>query len=194
MMVTVALFGVLTLVALAPIAIALSAKPNATGFVYGACLIVTLILFLLALHSLLEHPAASTITLPLGLPWLGAHFKIDPLSAFFLVVVNLGAAAASLFALGYGRHEESPQRVLPFFPVYLAAMNLVVLADDAFSFLLSWELMSLSSWALVITDHRRAENRRAGYVYLLMASFGTLTLLLAFGLTLFVSFKIEVAR
>ena len=182
MMVTVALFGVLTLVALAPIAIALSAKPNATGFVYGACLIVTLILFLLALHSLLEHPAASTITLPLGLPWLGAHFKIDPLSAFFLVVVNLGAAAASLFALGYGRHEESPQRVLPFFPVYLAAMNLVVLADDAFSFLLSWELMSLSSWALVITDHRRAENRRAGYVYLLMASFGTLTLLLAFGL------------
>ena len=182
MMVTVALFGVLTLVALAPIAVAMSASPNATGFVYGACLIVTLILFLLALHSLLDHPAASTITLPLGLPWLGAHFRIDPLAAFFLVVVNLGAAAASLFALGYGRHEETPQRVLPFFPVYLAAMNLVVLADDAFSFLLSWELMSLSSWALVIADHRRVENRHAGFVYLLMASFGTLTLLLAFGL------------
>ena len=112
-MVTAALFGVLALVVLAPIAIMLSASPNATGFVYGASLIVTLILFLLALNILFEHPVAATITLPLGLPWLGAHFRIDALSAFFLVVVNLGGAAASLFALGYGRHEETPQRVLP---------------------------------------------------------------------------------
>ena len=54
-------------------------------------------------------------------------------SAFFLAVVNLGAAAASLFALGYGRHEHAPQRVLPFYPAFLAGMNLVVLADDAFT-------------------------------------------------------------
>ncbi|MDO8875806.1 MAG: hydrogenase 4 subunit B [Pseudolabrys sp.] len=181
-MISYALFGVLALVAIAPIAVALSASPNAISVVYGACLIVTLILFLLALETLFSHPAASTVTLPLGLPWLGAHFRIDPLSAFFLVTVNLGGAAASLFALGYGRHEEAPQRVLPFFPVYLAAMNLVVLADDAFTFLVSWEFMSLSSWALVIANHRVQENMRAGYVYLLMASFGTLTLLLAFGL------------
>ena len=125
---------------------------------------------------------SSTVTLPLGLPWLGAHFRIDALAAFFLVVVNLGGAAASLFALGYGRHEHSPQRVLPFYPAYLAAMNLVVMADDAFSFLVSWEFMSLTSWALVIAHHRIAENVRAGYIYLLMASFGTLALLLAFGL------------
>ena len=97
-------------------------------------------------------------------------------------MVNLGGAAASLFALGYGRHERSPGRVLPFYPAYLAAMNLVVLADDAFSFLVSWEFMSLTSWALVVAHHRERENLRAGYVYLLMASFGTLALLLAFGL------------
>ncbi len=181
-MISIALFGVLALVAIAPIAVATSASPNATGIVYGACLIVTLILFLIALEILFAHPAASTVVLPLGLPWLGAHFRIDPLAAFFLVVVNLGGAAASLFALGYGRHEDSPQRVLPFFPVYLATMNLVVLADDAFTFLVSWEFMSLSSWALVIAHHRVQENMRAGYVYLLMAGFGTLTLLLAFGL------------
>jgi hydrogenase-4 component B len=160
----------------------MSASPNVTGFVYGACLIVTLVLFLIALQVLFEHPAAATVTLPLGLPFIGAHFRIDPLAAFFLIVVNLGGAAASLFALGYGRHEETPQRVLPFFPIYLAAMNLVVLADDAFTFLVSWEFMSLSSWALVIAHHRVQENMRAGYVYLLMAGFGTLTLLLGFGL------------
>jgi formate hydrogenlyase subunit 3/multisubunit Na+/H+ antiporter MnhD subunit len=61
-------------------------------------------------------------------------------------------------------------------------MNLVVLADDAFTFLLTWEFMSLSSWALVMAHHRQSDNTRAGYIYLLMASFGTLSLLLAFGL------------
>jgi formate hydrogenlyase subunit 3/multisubunit Na+/H+ antiporter MnhD subunit len=116
------------------------------------------------------------------LPWLGAHLRLDALSAFFLAVVDLGALTASLFALGYGEHESAPERVVPFFPAFLAGMTLVVLADDAFTFLLSWEFMSLTSWALVISHHRVPENVRAGYIYLLMASFGTLALLLAFGL------------
>ena len=80
------------------------------------------------------------------------------------------------------RHEQAPHRVLPFFPAFLAGMNLVVLADDAFTFLLSWEFMSLASWALVMAHHRERDNARAGYIYLVMASFGTLALLLAFGL------------
>ena len=71
---------------------------------------------------------------------------------------------------------------MPFYPAFLAGMTLVVLADDAFTFLVSWEFMSLTSWALVMAHHRVPENVRAGYVYLVMASFGTLTLLLAFGL------------
>src|SRR5205807_2990874 len=125
---------------------------------------------------------ASAFTLPVGLPWLGAHFRLDHLASFFLLVVNFGGAIASLYGLGYGRHESAPQRLLPFFPAFLAGMNLVVLADDAFSYLLCWEFMSLASWALVMAHHREAGNAKAGYVYLVMASFGTLTLLLAFGL------------
>ena len=183
MMVVYALYGVAALLALAPTAIAIGASPRGNGLIYGASLIVTLTLCVLALLSLFEYSDRfSTAILPLGLPWLGAHFRIDALAAFFLVVVNLGGAAASLFALGYGRHEHSPQRVLPFYPAYLAAMNLVVMADDAFSFLVSWEFMSLTSWALVIAHHQVRENLRAGYIYLLMASFGTLALLLGFGL------------
>ena len=61
-------------------------------------------------------------------------------------------------------------------------MNLVVVAADAFTFLFAWEFMSLSSWALVMAHHRDPANAHAGYVYLVMASFGTLSLLLAFGL------------
>ncbi len=72
--------------------------------------------------------------------------------------------------------------MLPFYPLFIAAMNLVTVADDAFSFLFSWEFMSLSSWALVMAHDQVRENVRAGYIYLVMASFGTLALLLAFGL------------
>src|SRR4051812_13102283 len=182
LMVASALYCIAALVGLATVAIALGASARGRVVVYGASLIITLILFAIALFCLLGYPNSPTVVLPLGLPWLGAHFRIDALAAFFLLVVNLGGAAASLFALGYGRHEHSPQRVLPFYPAYLAAMNLVVITDDAFSFLVSWEFMSLTSWALVIANHRVAENLRAGYIYLLMASFGTLALLLSFGL------------
>jgi hydrogenase-4 component B len=156
----------------------------ATRAVYGGTLVVSVVAFAVALIALLGDggQVSPEVVLPLGLPWVGARFAIDALSAFFLVVITLGAAAASLYGLGYGRHEHEPQRVLPFFPGYVAGMMLVVMAADAFSFLVSWEFMSLSSWALVLAHHRDAENRRAAYVYILMASFGTFALLLAFGL------------
>jgi formate hydrogenlyase subunit 3/multisubunit Na+/H+ antiporter MnhD subunit len=153
-------------------------RPEATKLVYGASLAISLVALLAALLA----GGDSAAVLPLGIPWLGAHFRLDALSRFFLVVVNLGAAAASLYALGYGRHEHEPQRVLPFYPAFLAGMNLVVVADDPYSFLFAWELMSLASWALVMSHHREAGNARAGFVYLLMASFGAFALLLGFGL------------
>ena len=112
-----------------------------------------------ALAHLLGAAAPFGLTLPLGVPWLGAHFRLDALSAFFLIVVDLGAVSASLFALGYGEHETAPQRVLPFYAAFLAGMTLVVLADDAYTFLFSWEFMSLTSWALVMSHHRVAGKR-----------------------------------
>ncbi len=183
MSVEIALWSVALLLGTAVLATARGGSPKAPGLVYRACLAVTAVAAASALAELLALPAPRTaLTLPLGLPWIGARFQIDALSAFFLVVVNLGGAVASLYGIGYGRHETASPRVLPFFPAFLAGMNLVVLADDAFTFLLSWEFMSLTSWALVMAHHREDASRRAGYIYLVMASFGTLTLLLAFGL------------
>ena len=167
----------------AVLAIVLSRSKIATAIIYSATLVASAIALIGSIHWLLGDTASATdLTLPIGLPWLGAHFRLDRLASFFLVVVNLGGVSASLYGLGYGHHEEAPQRVLPFFPAFLAGMNLVVLADDAFSYLLCWEFMSLVSWALVMAHHREAGNAKAGYVYLVMASFGTLALLLAFGL------------
>src|SRR5579864_8095104 len=181
MQVDILLFCVLAFLLTAAIAVCLAKRAAATALVYGAATVVSAIACATALTSLLNNQTASA-RLPLGLPWLGSSFHLDPLSAFFLVVVNLGAAAASLYGLGYGRHEPAPERVLPFFAAFLAGMNLVVLADDAFTFLLAWEFMSLISLALVVSHHRSQDNLRAGYVYILMASFGTFALLLGYGL------------
>jgi formate hydrogenlyase subunit 3/multisubunit Na+/H+ antiporter MnhD subunit len=171
------------LLGLAVLAIVLSRSKIATAVIYSATLAVSAIALIGSIRWLLGGTANATdLTLPIGLPWLGAHFRLDALASFFLVVVNLGGAAASLYGLGYGHHEPAPHRVLPFFAAFLAGMNLVVLADDAFTFLVSWEFMSLVSWALVMAHHREEGNARAGYIYLVMAGFGTLALLLAFGL------------
>ncbi|MDR3513594.1 MAG: hydrogenase 4 subunit B [Caulobacteraceae bacterium] len=163
-------------------AIGLARRPRTGALIYAASGIVSLIAAAVALNALLSAGPPALATLPLGLPWVGARFRLDALAAAFLLVVDLGGAVASLYAIGYGAHEREPQRILPFYPVFLAAMNLVVLADDAFGFLVAWEVMSISSWALVLAHHKDPANRRAAHLYLVMASFGALCLLLGFGL------------
>ena len=75
-MVTYVLLGVLAFIALAALAIAFSSSSRATELVYGASLAVASALCICGLIALLgPRGAASTTTLPLGLPWLGAHFR-----------------------------------------------------------------------------------------------------------------------
>jgi hydrogenase-4 component B len=179
-MITAMLACIVLLLALAPAGAFVTRFPAAGNIVYGGSAAISAASFLIALLSIDAGP--SSVTLPLGLPWIGAHFSMDPLAAFFLAVVGLGSAVASIYALGYGRHEHEPQRVLPFYPAFLAGLNLVVIAADAFSFLFAWELMSLASWALVMSHHRESGTTHAGYVYIVMASFSGLALLLCFGL------------
>jgi hydrogenase-4 component B len=183
MAVSATLWSIAFLLGTAVLAAVVHRAGIATRLIYGCCLAACLVMLGVACIQLMRPDASvPALTLPIGLPWIGARFRIDSLTAFFQIVINLGAAVASLYAIGYGGHEEAPGRVLPFYPAFLAGMNLVLLADDAFSFLIAWEFMSLSSWALVVAHHRERQNTRAGYIYILMASFGTFALLLAFGL------------
>ncbi|MFL5288191.1 MAG: hydrogenase 4 subunit B [Rhodopila sp.] len=171
---------VLGLLVLAVFGAATARHPAGRGAVYGGSLAFCATLLASGFNAL--TPPVEHLLLPIGLPWIGIHLRLDALAGFFLILIGLGGAGASLFALGYGRHEHHPERVLPFYPVFLAGMALVVIADDAFSFLFAWELMSLTSWALVLAHHTEAGNARAGFVYLIMATFSGMALLLAFGL------------
>ena len=129
------------------------------------------------------HASPQTVVLPLGLPDLPFHLRLDPLSAFFLAVLGAGSAAVSWFSAGYFRSSggTSPGLVCLQYHVFLAAMALVLLADDAYAFMVAWETMALASFFLVITDHRLPEIRRAGFLYLLIAHVGAIALLLCFG-------------
>ena len=121
--------------------------------------------------------------LPLGLPDLPFHVRLDALSAVFLVLLGATSAGISLFAAGYFRRGEGtpPGLLCLQYHLFLASMGFVLLADDAYGFMVAWETMALSSYFLVTTQHRLPEIRRAGFLYLLIAHVGALVILLSFG-------------
>jgi formate hydrogenlyase subunit 3/multisubunit Na+/H+ antiporter MnhD subunit len=126
---------------------------------------------------------AQTTVLPLGLPDLPFHLRLDALSAFFLFLLGATAAGISIFSAGYFRASEgaAPGLLCLQYHTFLAAMAFVLIADDAFVFMIAWETMALASFFLVTTDHRMPEIRRAGFLYLLVAHLGALSILLCFG-------------
>jgi hydrogenase-4 component B len=127
--------------------------------------------------------APQSMVLPLGLPDLPFHLRFDALSAFFLLLLGSVGAAVSVFSAGYFRSSEGtpPGQICFQYHAFLAAMALVLVADDAYLFMVAWESMALSSYFLVTTEHRIPEIRRAGFLYLLIAHVGALAILLCFG-------------
>jgi len=140
---------------------------------------------LAGLWALLGNSSTATVSLPLGLPWLHWHMRIDPLSGFFFCVLGLPLIAVSLFGPGYVREFERGKHSLAllglFTGLFVAGMELVLLADDALLFMIAWELMSVASYFLVTFQHEHAANRRAGFLYLLMAVVGAIAIILGFG-------------
>ena len=127
--------------------------------------------------------AVQGLVLPLGLPDLPFHLRLDALSSFFLLLLGAASAGISVFSAGYFRPSEgaAPGLVSLQYHSFLAAMALVLVADDAYLFMVAWETMALASFFLVITDHRLPEIRRAGFLYLLIAHVGAIMILLCFG-------------
>ena len=121
--------------------------------------------------------------LGIGLPGLPMHLRIDALSCFFLALLGVASAGISAFAGGYFREGEgtAPGIMCLQYHVFVAAMAIVLIADDAYAFMVSWETMALASFFLVTTNHRIREIQRAGYLYLLVAHIGAISILLCFG-------------
>jgi len=142
---------------------------------------MSLLLLGLALSAAVNRPEVAV--LPIGLPQLPFHLRLDSLSAFFLMVIGGVSAGVSLFSAGYFRQGEgTPPGLICFeYHVFLASMAMVVIADDAYAFMVVWETMAFSSFFLVMANHRIPEIRNAGYLYMLVAHIGALGILLCFG-------------
>jgi hydrogenase-4 component B len=124
------------------------------------------------------------VVLLLGLPDLPFHLRLDPLAGFFLVVVGLLSLFVSVYSFGYIKGflgKRSITSLVVFYCLFLAGMYMVVLSDDALIFLISWEVMAATSYFLVIFENERIENRRAAFLYMVVAHVGAIAILLSFG-------------
>ena len=120
---------------------------------------------------------------PSTIPLLTFAIRLDPLAAFFVLTISLAGLAASIYAIGYVRHFDGRASIPllgSLFNGFLCSMTLVILADNGFFFLIVWELMSLLSYFLVVTEHEQAEVRYAGLFYLIMTHVGTAFIIVAF--------------
>src|SRR3989338_5785223 len=125
-----------------------------------------------------------SVIIPVGLPDLPFHLRFDPLAGFFLTVIGLISFFVSIYSIGYlkGFIGKRPVTSLViFYNLFIAGMFLVVLADDALFFMIVWEAMAVSSYFLVMFEDEKIENRRAAFLYLVVAHIGAIAILLSFG-------------
>jgi hydrogenase-4 component B len=103
-------------------------------------------------------------------------FSLDAVGAWFLLVLSIVALPIAVYSIGYVADPQVRGRAVFIgvgLNVLLGSVELVLAASDVITFLFGWELMTLATAALVATEHHERDNRRAAYVYLVMAHVGT---------------------
>ena len=122
-------------------------------------------------------------TVPHIIPFFNLEIFVDGISGFFMLMIGIVSFAVSLYSIGYSKEYEAKKRISVFgflFNIFILSMILVVGSNNGFFFLLFWELMSLTSFFLVIYDHDKEENVKSGMTYLVMTHFGTVFIFISF--------------
>ena len=159
------------------------ARPRIQNLIaHGLAAVATMGGIYLGMVGLLA-PEPLAMSVSSTLPLLTFAVRLDALSSFFLLMISLVGLAASIYAVGYvtewyGRISIGLLGSL--YNAFLLSMTLVVLADNGFFFLIAWELMSLFSYFLVVTEHEKSDVRYAGLFYLIMTHIGTAFIILTF--------------
>jgi hydrogenase-4 component B len=154
---------------------------------YGLATCASGLTLLAGILALLDPRPQTTILLTTNAQWgLQLALRLDPLAAFFLLLLGVGGIAISLYAGGYVRvYVAHGKRVALFtcgYNLFWLAMVGVVVANNVFGFLLAWESMSLVSYLLVSFEHEHEDVRRSGLLYLVTTHIGTAFLMGAFAL------------
>lgn len=112
------------------------------------------------------------------------NFVIDPLCAFFILIISVMSLASVIYSNGYLKgyidKGKSTAAHLIFLPMLIASMLLVVTCQNALMFLICWEIMSLSSFFLVIFENEKKDILKAGIKYLVFMHISVIFIILAF--------------
>lgn len=155
------------------------AKTTAVLSISAGCL-----LGLINAAAILMSPTAETISFQF-LKILTLTIRIDPFSSFFLILIFAVSMLSAIYSYNYISDEISKKRGLThylFFGLLICSMAFVATAGNIISFMLAWEIMSLSSYFLVVYDFHKPENLKAGFLYLVFSHVGAMFILAAFGL------------
>ena len=110
--------------------------------------------------------------------------RIDPLSAWFILIVNLTCVNGALYGIRYMKPYEGQGGNLSLhwasFVVFHTSMVGVCSLQHGLAFLVAWEIMSISSFVLIMFDHSRIKILAAGINYLVQMHIGVACLTIAF--------------
>lgn len=109
---------------------------------------------------------------------------IDSLSAWFILIINLTCINGALYGIGYMKQYDQQKANLSMhwvlFLLFQSSMLWVCMVQNGLAFLIVWELMSISSFLLVIFEHQNKATLQAGINYLVQMHIGVLFLASAF--------------
>jgi formate hydrogenlyase subunit 3/multisubunit Na+/H+ antiporter MnhD subunit len=127
---------------------------------------------------------ASTTTLYGGNIFGQITFTIDALSAWFILIINLVSVFGALYGTGYlgNAHSDTSKNNLHWtmFMLFHASMLWVCMLSNGLAFVIAWEIMSLSSFMLVIYDYQNKNVLKAGINYLVQMHLSVVLLSIAF--------------
>ena len=165
-------------------AIVLARQATTCRFIaLGGSILASAVTVSAAIHVLVGGQPLDGVLLRHAASGFALSYSVTPLSAWFLMVFGLIAVAVAVYSVGYFAHSIPSSRmavVASGFNVMLGAVEVVFVAGDVITFLFAWELMTLSTAALVATEHEARASRLAGYLYLVMSHVGTGCLLAGF--------------
>jgi len=163
------------------IALVLGRKPRAAGTVAATACVAAAGVALPAVLAALAGGSPESLVLPWAtIPGGAFHLVLDPLAAFFLVLVLVIPAVVAVPLADYLAATKPDRSHGLFWLAYTllaAAMMVVVLAANVLLFLVAWEVMSITAYILVVFRDDRPEVRVAGWSFLAATHLGTAFLL-----------------
>lgn len=182
-MITYAFWAALLLCSLGVLVSALGPNSRRTVILSAGCTALAGLAEIVTGLGVLGGGLFSAAQLDTGLPFHALSLRLDPLSAFFLVVIGLVSLPAAMYSVGYLGHFADHRDLRPItalLNLLLASLVLIVGADDAVLFLMAWEAMAFLSYLAVNFEYRDPRVIRAGFLMLAVSELGTFGILAAF--------------